>query len=204
MSRATVAFQPYGIESLEYDPDTLAGTFRTRQGVLVRVRLIRPDDAPLLVDLFRRLSPESRRRRFNVALENIEEDRLLAEARRLAAVDNCTQGGAVLALVEEAGGERVVGVARLGRDPSSPTSPVAEAALVVRDDYHNQGVGTALMAMLAQLARRMGVRTLTATVQADNEPMFTVLQKLSLPLETHHHHGEVDVWISVADLGREN
>lgn len=191
---------PYGFETLRVDPESLEASFITRGGDSIRCRLILPDDGPLLISLFQHLSPDTRRRRFNVPLENLDPARLVQEARRLAAVDNRTVGGAVLAFAGEKGQEELIGVARIGRIPTSPTSPEAEAALVVRDDFQGQGIGTALMALLALLARRMRVETLTASVQADNEALFALLRALHLPLERHTSHGETTISLSVDDL----
>lgn len=190
----------YGLPTLRVDPDSLDATFRTRSKGLVHCRLIRPDDAGLLIELFQHLSPESRRRRFNLPLEHLDENRLAQEARRLSDVDNRTVGGALLVFAGQEPERELIAVARLGRFPDNPASPEAEAALVVRDDYQNQGVGTALMGLLALLARRMHVQTLTATVQADNEALFALLRSLQLPLERHTSHGETTISLAVADL----
>lgn len=190
----------YGFETLHVDPDSLDATFTTRNGLLIRCRLIQPVDTPLLIGLFSHLSPESRRRRFNLPLENIDSIRVVEEAQRLADVDNRTIGGAILAFAQKPDEDELIGVARLGRLPSTPTSPEAEAALVVRDDFQGQGVGTALLSLLALLARRMNVQTLTASVQADNEALFVLLRSLHLPLERHTTHGETTISLSVKDL----
>ena len=190
----------YGFETLQVDPGSLEATFTARNGAQIRCRLIQPNDTKTLIDLFTRLSPESRRRRFNTSLENIEPERVIQEARRLTDVDNYTVGGAVLAFVDGPQGAELIGVARLGRFPHEPDSPSAEAALVVRDDFQGQGIGTALMALLALLARRMGVEMLTASVQADNEALFALLRRFQLPLERHTTHGETTISLSVSDL----
>lgn len=190
----------YGFETLDVDPDSLDATFTTRNGLLIYCRLLQPVDTPLLIDLFSRLSPESRRRRFNVPLEHIDASRIEEEAQRLAAVDNSTVGGAILAFAQQPDGKELIGVARLGRFPSEPASPEAEAALVVRDDFQGQGVGSALLALLALLARRMNVLTLIASVQADNEALFVLLRNLHLPLQRHTTHGETSISLTVADI----
>lgn len=190
----------YGFETLHIDPDSLNAGFTARNGELIRCRLIRPDDAHLLIDLFSHLSPESRRRRFNLPLENIDSARIEEEAQRLANVDNRTVGGAVLALSGPEEAAQLIGVARLGRYPNQPASQEAETALVVRDDFQGQGVGSALLALLAILARRMAVHTLTASVQADNDALFALLRGFHLPFERHTTRGETTISLAVADI----
>ncbi|MBI3958444.1 MAG: hypothetical protein HY328_06515, partial [Chloroflexi bacterium] len=119
----------YGFETLRVDPDSLAATFTTRNGTKIHCRLIQPDDAPLLISLFSRLSPESRRRRFNTSLDNIEPERVVQEARHLTDVDNRTVGGAILAFADGVQSAELIAIARLGRFPNAPASPEAEAAL---------------------------------------------------------------------------
>lgn len=176
---------PYGFETIRVDPEPLTATFAARDGTPIRCRLIQPDDAPLLIGLFARLSQESRRRRFNLPLANIEPERVVQEARRLADVDNRTNGGALLAFAESAGETELIGVARLGRAPEKSDSPTAEVALVV---------------LLAVLARRMAVETFTASVQADNETLFALFHRLQLPLKRHTTHGETTIALAVADI----
>ncbi len=175
----------------------------TRSGTVLVTRLLRPDDDDLLLDLFAHLSPETRWRRFHSHIDNMDDSRLHQAAKDLAAVDNLTLGGAVLAILvhpERAEQEELIGVARLARDPATPTSPDAEAAVVVRDDFQKQGIGTALLARLTELARSMGINTLTATVQSDNARMLDVLRWLNLPRTDHASHGETDIRVDIRDL----
>ena len=174
-----------------------------RNGAILTTRLLRPDDDDLLLDLFIRLSPETRWRRFHAHVDNMDDARLHQSAKELAAVDNRTLGGAVLALIvhpDQPGREELIGVARLARDPNTPTSPEAEAAVVVRDDFQQQGIGTALLVRLTELARNMGVTTLLATVQSDNERMLDVLRWLNLPRTEQVSHGEMEIRLDIRDL----
>ncbi len=187
----------YGLATLAFDPERFTGRFRARDGQEVRVRLIRPEDWPLLVDLFHHLSPEARWRRFHTAIEDPDPAFVEEMARRLAQVDNQGQGGAVLALVPRGSAEILVGVGRLGRPPEALDSPEAEVAIVVRDDWQGQGVGTVLAALLIPLARRMGVQELWALTQADNAPLFQVIQGLESALEMHTSAGETEIRVRV-------
>jgi len=178
---------PYEFETLRIDTDALIASFVTRSGTPIRCRLIQADDAEILIDLFTHLSPESRRRRFNSSLDNIQPERMAQEAQRLAAVDNRTVGGAILAFAEGQNQAELIAVARLGRLPHAPESPDAEAALVVRDDFQRQGIATRLMILLLH-------------AHAPGEALFALLRHLKLPLERHTTHGETTISLNVADL----
>jgi RimJ/RimL family protein N-acetyltransferase len=168
--------------------------FVTRDGVCLRVRTIRPDDAARLLGLFERLSSESRRRRFHFNPDNLNDEMKWATACVLADVDNRSRGGAVMAVeVDAAGHEQIVGVARLGRPLGEPNSPEAEAAVVVRDDFHGRGVGTELLRRMVLLAKQMGVQTIVAIIEADNEPALRVFRSLALPVVVHTSHAETEM-----------
>lgn len=164
--------------------------FTTRTGRKVKLRLLRTSDAPLLIEFFRRMSPETRRRRFHTGLENISDEFLMHSARELANVDNTTLAGAVIALYEEDGGEQIVGSVRLARPPQQPTSPEAEAAIVIRDDFQGQGLGTEMMRRLVLLAKQMKVDTIVAIFQPDNEDAIRIFREINLPYTTSIEHGE--------------
>ena len=133
----------------------------------VSVRPIRPDDAPALVALHRRLSPETVRRRFFGLVPELPPP--LAE--RLATVDG-TDRAALVAEVED----RLVAVARY--DVVEPG--VAEIAVVVADDHQHHHLGTLLLERLLDVARAHDVRTVVADVLADNGPMLATLRDLGL------------------------
>jgi RimJ/RimL family protein N-acetyltransferase len=174
--------------------DPFITTFTTDKGIQIYTRLIDPKDAHLLIDLFNHLSPDTRRRRFNVGLANVEWERIQTTAQELAGVDNRTTGGAILAFNED---NELIGVARLARPLDDRTSPSAEVAVVVRDDYQNQGIGTSLTDLLVSLARQMKIRTLTASIQADNAHIFAMLRKLPVPVRSQTSHGETEVMIDI-------
>jgi acetyltransferase len=164
--------------------------YTTRNGTKLTMRLMRPSDAPLLIEFFRLLSPEARRRRFHTIVENVSEELIRQRACELADVDNKTLTGAVVAVYEDAQGEHIVGSVRLARDPATPNAPEAEAAIVVRDDFQGQGVGTELMRRLVLLAKQMHVQTIVAIFQPDNEDAIRIFREINLPYTTLINHGE--------------
>ena len=179
--------------SRQYEGDitTKPVLFTTPEGIRLKFRLIRPDDSELLLDLFHHLSPESRRRRFHADVERLDDETKHLAAIQLANVDNRTQGGAVLALVEEDGVEQLVGVARFARPLGKPDHPEAEVAISVRDDYQRRSVGSELLRRLVLLAKQMKIRVMLADIEADNRPAIKLFYGLDLPTETDVCHGEV-------------
>ena len=165
--------------------DLYTHTFRTKDGDLLRLRPLQPEDAHHLVDLFDHMGPESRFLRFNLALPNPDRELVWSEARRLAEIDP-ERDGAWLAFARLSDNEEVpVGGARYMRiDEYS-----AEASLAVRDDMQNKGIGYELMGFLIRRARLAGVKKLVATVQRNNRPIFHLLSKTDLHLEYESEGG---------------
>src|SRR3954452_12172467 len=135
--------------------------------IAVATRPVQDDALGRFLRLWPRLSPETRYRRFHAPVHRLP----MEFVHRLVEVDHADRE-AVVAVV---GGE-VVGVARYDRSPTDPTE--AEFAVVVEDDWQNAGLGRQLLGELTRLAARNGVRTLTATVQADNDRMVRLIRRL--------------------------
>ncbi len=168
-------------------------TYVIRDGRRVTVRRITSDDAPLLVDLYYRLSGTSRWLRFHSTRQNAPLEQIMQEARQLSDLDPANQA-ALVATVEEQGEERIVAVARLARS----ANPVeAESAIVVRDDYQDQGLGTHMQELLAEAARAMNIEHLTAWVMAENLHMLHVIQKLGMNVYAETRYGETFIRVPV-------
>ncbi len=151
--------------------------FWTREGQEVLIRDVRPDDAQRMVDFLLRLSPETRYRRFHTFLPNVEGRSLLERAGETVEVMP-NREVALVALVKD----EIVGSARCVREDHGP---LAEAAVVVRDDYQCRGIGTQLLLELVARARRLGITRLYAYIHPDNLRILDILEKAHLPTYTH-------------------
>lgn len=165
-----------------------------RDGRQVAIRRLTPDDAWRLVDLFYRMSATTRRLRFHSMRQNVPLGEVEREAKRLSDLDPAYQA-ALIATVEEEGEERIVAVARLAR-LEKPTE--AESAIVVRDDYQNQGLGTHMLQLLAELARSMDIEYLTAWVMAENLHILHIIQKSGLNVHAETRYGETCISVPVS------
>jgi len=145
----------------------------------VSTRPVRPDDRSLFCRMWPRLSRDTVYRRFHAPVHMLSSDLV----DRLVTVDHNARE-AVVGLV---GGE-VVGVARYDRSPIDPDS--AEFAILVEDAWQGMGLGRQLLLELTELAERRGVRTLTATVQPDNDRVIGLIRNL-LPGSTFRDDDDV-------------
>ena len=165
-------------------------TFTSSSGRTFTIRDIGPDDVDHLVDLFYHLSPDTIYKRFHAALHNLPEKRIREIATRLTNIDPESQL-AIMALHPGAAnpGEapHTVGVARFHRIPGTTD---AESAIVIRDDYQQEGLGTFLMNCLRDRALAMGIEHLIAMVQAQNHPILKVIQRSGLKSTWRFEQGE--------------
>lgn len=136
-------------------------------GTRVHVRPILPTDRARLAEAARRLSPESRYRRFFSPLTELSEAQL-DHLTRIDYIDHF----ALVAFLPGAGGDTRLAVARYVRDRDQPDQ--AEVAVTVADDWQGRGVGTALLEALAEVARANRIRRFVASVLSDNRAMRQV------------------------------
>ena len=155
---ARLAIAPY--------PKELASTERLRDGTLVDLRPVQPEDEPLLHDLAAHMSPEDLRLRFFTPVSGISH----AVAARLTQIDYDRE----MALIAQHDGA-ALGIAHFFADPDRLS---AEYAIAVRSDWHRRGVGYALLNRLIAIARQCGIGELVGEVLRDNRPMLTMCREL--------------------------
>jgi len=171
-------------------------TVTLKDGSLVTLRPIRPDDAPRLQEGFSRLTPQSVYMRFLQPMRELTDQ----QARELANVDYIKRM-AIIGTIQEAGQERFVVVARYGM-LGEERPGLAEAAIVVRDDYQKRGLGKIAMQHLARYAGKHGVRGFLATVHSNNTPVLSFIRNSGLPFKKRII--EPGIWEIIIPLTTEN
>ncbi len=149
-------------------------TVALRDGRSVLLRPIDAKDADRIIDLHNSLSFDSQYFRFFGPKPRLTK----AEAEYLAKIDYHKRF-AIVAEVKEDGNKRLVGVGRF--DVNAPR--VAEAAVVVRDDYQGVGLGSALLTRMREVGRGAGLDAFTAEVLAENTKMLDLLKRNDLEFE---------------------
>jgi acetyltransferase len=153
------------------------------------VRPVTPNDTALLADLISRMSDTARWMRYFRPLSSAEL--IYQEASRVTRREP-QLGVALVATAFEGSRVRAIALAELAHDPAEPAA--AEVALLVRDDAQRKGVGTLLLREIIALARQRDVRTLHATLQAENWAARHLLRKLVLAYRTEILSGELHIW----------
>jgi acyl-CoA hydrolase/ribosomal protein S18 acetylase RimI-like enzyme len=156
-------------------PERLETHRTTRSGLEILLRPVRISDEPLLKDFFYALSDQSIYRRFISSRKDMPHERL----QEFVVIDYFSEM-IILAIEETEDMETVVGVAQYGIEPDAHT---AEVALVVRDDYQNQGIGTELLTYVTVLAKREGLRGFSAEVLVENQAMMHLFEAAGFSIE---------------------
>jgi len=172
------------IDAANYDqPETL------KDGTVVTVRAVRPDDKRRIVDAFQKLDTQSVFTRFF----HHKQDLSAAELKDATEVDF----DEVVALVVTAGKgkkERIIAGARyLLYESVADDERHAEVAFLVLERYQGHGIAGRLLRHLARIGRDKGVACFEAEVLAENRPMLSVFSRSRLPMTRRSEDGSVHV-----------
>src|ERR1700734_2639417 len=163
-----------------------------RSGYVVRIRPVRPDDAPALARAYTNLGEQSRYRRFFTAMPKLPETTLKAAVE----VDHVNHEALVAVPLPSA---EIVGECRFIRLPDQPDT--AEVGVTVVDAWQGRGLGSALLACLSEYALKAGIDYFTAEILAENRTMLALLPSLG-QVETESSGPVVTARVEIADPPR--
>ena len=148
-------------------------------GTEVVIRPIRPSDKAMLASGLTRLSETTIQKRFLGPKPKLTR----GELRYLTEVDGIDHHA--LVAVVPAWDDVIVAVGRSVRLVGRPAD--AEAAIVVCDDLQGKGLGKTLARMLADHARRQGIRRIHATMLSQNPPAVALMRVIADRLSDGGH-----------------
>ena len=152
-------------------PTDLERNVTLKDGTALRLRPIRPDDAPRLISLYNRLSRLTAYQRFFSAMKRLPPD----WARLLATVDYHRR----LALVAEHGPADAPEIEAVARYEPTDDPGTVEVAFAIQDGYQGKGLGTLLLRHLLDAAEARGIHRFCAYVLADNQRMLALFSRLT-------------------------
>jgi acetyltransferase len=166
-----LAIRPY--------PRKYVSTWTCPDGQVLRLRPIRPEDEPLVIEFHASLSDETV---FSRYLRHLGFDERTAHERliRICFVDYDRE----MALVAECDHPEtdlphIIGIGRLSRLFGTDD---AEFAVLVTDARQGKGVGTELLRRLVEVARAEGVANLGADMRVDNVGMRRAAEKVGFAI----------------------
>ncbi|HPC22672.1 MAG TPA: GNAT family N-acetyltransferase [Phycisphaerae bacterium] len=166
-------------------------TFKLRNGQEAFVRPIRPDDEPLMRDMFYEFSEQTIYLRYHASVKAMPHNKLQVFCN----VDYDTEM-ALIALTGTPGNERVIGVGRYMTDAAKQS---AEVAFTVSDDFQRHGLGTYLFERLVEIAKSKGIRFFHAYVLVENSGMLKIFHRSGLNIETSKEGDVVKVSMTLPE-----
>jgi len=175
VARHNEAARPYDHMAIHPYPRDLVETSELSDGTRISIRPIRPEDAIIEREFVNGLSQQSRYFRFMYSLSEITPDLL----SRFTQIDYDREM-ALIAVTEEDGHERQMGVARYYTMPDQMS---CEFAIVVGDDWQNRGVARRLMRALVDAARSRRFTKMVGVVLVENRRMLDFVKSLGFKAE---------------------
>ena len=135
-------------------------------GLEVFIRPIRPEDAPMLLEVFEALSQRSVYLRFFSPIKHLSPSMLV----RLTQIDYDREI-ALVAIRPDPEKERMVGV---GRVIATRNPRLAEFSILVSDAWQGLGIGATLLQRCLAIARDHGIEKVWGVVLAENGEMLAL------------------------------
>ncbi|MBM4129092.1 MAG: GNAT family N-acetyltransferase, partial [Nitrospira sp.] len=143
--------------------------FQLANGITVHIRPIRPEDEPLLEELFRTSSEQTMVMRF-LQIPKKNHEQLV----RYCHIDYDREM-AFVAVVKENEREKIIGDVRFSRQPDIEN---AEMAVVVADRWQGMGIGKRLCDYCVGVAQQSGVKRLWMEISINNPRMINLSEGL--------------------------
>lgn len=182
VGNAATMTRPYQHLSILPYPAKYSQTLPLSDNRMYTIRAVRPDDAQMLQDLVRGLTPQSRYNRFASAITELP-DKMLS---RFTLIDYEREMALVAELEDPSGEdadqpERIIGVSRYITNPDSDS---CEFSLMVADDFSGKGIGSRLMAGIMDVARDKGLKQIIGLVLAKNSGMLKLMTGMGFDIST--------------------
>jgi acetyltransferase len=139
------------------------------------LRPVRPEDEPLLVELFKAFSEQTMRFRFFRVIKETSHETLA----RYCNIDYEREMVIVAELTEESK-RKIAGMVRLVVQPDGESG---EVAVVVGDPWQNEGLGSELFGYIVEVGRDMGLKRMFGEILAENTKMMHICHKKGFELK---------------------
>jgi len=146
-----------------------------KNGQVVLLRPVKPEDEPMWLEWFQSLSEESIRYRFFQMLKDTPH----AVRVRYCNIDYDREIAIVAELMDE-GRRKILGVARLSAEPDGKSG---ELAFIVGDRWQNMGLGTEMVDYVLDIATRKGVESVYSIMLPDNYRALSLTKKMGFDIE---------------------
>ncbi len=154
-----------------------------KDGTEVLLRPVRPEDEPMLLDLFKGLSDQTMIERFFSPIKDMTHEMLV----RFCNIDYDREI-AIVAYLKEGESGRIIGISDIIIDQNMQS----QFAVLVHDEYQGKGLGRKLIDTLIGIAQERGISTINGVVLTENTRMLKLLRRLGFKT-SHGSFGTTDV-----------
>ena len=173
-------------------PDEYESRVRTKAGLDIFVRPIRPEDSRLLQELWSILSPRTIYYRFSRPVKELTPSLLVGFTQ----IDYDREMALVAIMNDENGREKMLAVARLFGQPGAL---LAEFAVVVGDPWQGKGVGAQLLRKLFIIAAKRRIGKLWGLVLRENVVMLELARKVGCRILKSDDPSQVEVTLEMTE-----
>jgi len=160
-----------------------------KNGSTVFLRPILHSDEHLVIDLFKRLSPDSVYMRFLRHLHSLPED-MVYQFTHI----NYSSEFALVAIIEEDEKGKIIAIARY---TYSPNDNITDLAIAVRDDWQHLGLGKPLLKKIIQIGKEHGIFRFGGMIAPQNRIIRQILLELGYKVNYSMRSGFFQVEILV-------
>jgi acyl-CoA hydrolase/GNAT superfamily N-acetyltransferase len=157
-------------------PKELERKVPLHDGTELLFRPIKPTDEKMLRDMCYSCSEKSIAFRFFKDIKIFPHEFI----QNFTSVD-LSRDMAIVGLTQGTGGEEIVGV---GRYYFIESNNRAEVSFLVKDDWQAKGIGTYLLNLLTEIAKKRGIKGFEAIMLADNQHMLSVFHNSGYTITT--------------------
>jgi len=164
-----------------------------RNGQLVTIRAIQPEDGAQILEGFHEVDQRSLYLRFFEVKNAITE----GELKYFTEVD-FVDHVALVVVADIDGKTRIIGGGRYFAYDHPAKIRSAEVAFLVHDRYQGQGIATLIMKHLQVIARDSGIAQFEAEVLPENAKMLGVFSHTGLPMKSSRLNDVIHVTLSLS------
>jgi acetyltransferase len=154
-------------------PSKYASNWKDKNGSLVNLRAIKPEDEDKFNELFKSLSPQTMRFRFFEIIKELSHETLTRYC-------NLDYDREIALVAETSSSKQIIGVSRLITDAYGKSG---EYAVLVGDQWQGLGVGFKLMDSLIKIAKDKNLEKIYGYVMVNNDKMLNLCNSLGFKTE---------------------
>ena len=150
-------------------PTRYTTPWRLKDGTEVLLRPVRPEDEPMLLDLFNGLSEQTMIERFFSPIKDMTHEMLV----RFCNIDYDREI-AIVAYLKDGETNRIIGISDIIIDQNMQS----QFAVLIHDAFQGQGLGRKLIDTLIGIAQERGLSRINGIVLTENARMLKLLRRL--------------------------